>query len=796
MVIPFRFLLVTFMTLCTLVGCGGSNEPYNHSRQASPSRLSQRTQLLTLPGMRAGYRIDKVGGGYTITDLAGTAAPLQVNANTRVRFADVTLAFDVEGSAGKAYRLYQAAFNRTPDAAGLSFWIRTLDAGSDMEAIANGFVNSDEFKQLYGSNPANTDIVNKLYQNILHRNGDPGGVAFWLDILNNRKASLAQVLIGFSESTENKQGLQAVTGLGIGVFEAGIDYAPVAVAGANRTALLTDLVTLDGSASTPGGNAVSYQWTMTAKPANSSAVILLSTTARPNFIVDLPGMYELSLVVSNGKTTSAPARVSIRGSTQADASTIAPTQNYVYLQSSTDEFVGGGRNYLFTQRDSTFNVSAANDHFRIYGDGEFLWRGDFSIGNAHTQLVPGVYDFARRYPFNTPANVGLYWVQAGNECNEVTGSFTIDKVTWVNNVITAIDLHFEQYCDISTTPLRGRIHWNVADTTSPPGPVNPAPSWLWKPPVGSTPGSGNYVYLDSDRDDFIGKGKRYLYTPTEATLSATVTDNTISVWVMGNQVWSGKFKGMNFQGTPTPGYYGNLKRYPFNNPVKGGVDWSGTGGGCTVLGGWFVIDNITFDDSTLTALDVRFEQHCENESPALHGQIHWRISDTTKPPGPLNPVPAGLWRPGIALPASGNYAYFESSEFDFVGQGKKTLYSANTPFWVRTTPSYERGFGYVSIQFADWRGEFETMSVLNTLQPGYYSDLQRYPFNNKNKGGLIWSEFDRGCSVLSGWVAIDKVSYVGTSLSALDMRFEQICGDSPQSPLHGIIHWTAPVAAK
>ncbi len=72
-----------------------------------------------------------------------------------------------------------------------------------------------------------------------------------------------------------------------------------------------------------------------------------------------------------------------------------------------------------------------------------------------------------------------------------------------------------------------------------------------------------------------------------------------------------------------PGYYGNLERYPFNNPVRGGLDWAGQGRGCSALTGWFTVDAVTYSGSTLTAIDLRFEQHCEGASPALHGQIHW-----------------------------------------------------------------------------------------------------------------------------------------------------------------------------
>ena len=31
------------------------------------------------------------------------------------------------------------------------------------------------------------------------------------------------------------------------------------------------------------------------------------------------------------------------------------------------------------------------------------------------------------------------------------------------------------------------------------------------------------------------------------------------------------------------GYYADLRRYPFHNPAKGGLDWFGEGRGCNTL---------------------------------------------------------------------------------------------------------------------------------------------------------------------------------------------------------------------
>jgi Tol biopolymer transport system component len=139
----------------------------------------------------------------------------------RVRLGDVSVALDINGNGGQAYRIYQAAFNRTPDQGGLGFWINAMDTGASLDQVAQGFVDSAEFRTLYGEHPANADIVSHMYQNVLHRAPDAGGAAFWQNVLDNRLASVASVLAQFSESPENKAAL-------VGVMQNGIDFIPFA----------------------------------------------------------------------------------------------------------------------------------------------------------------------------------------------------------------------------------------------------------------------------------------------------------------------------------------------------------------------------------------------------------------------------------------------------------------------------------------------------------------------------------------------------------------------------------------
>jgi len=113
------------------------------------------------------------------------------------------LALDVKvgENTGSAYRLYQAAFDRKPDAAGLKFWTGALDSGASATQVAQGFVSSKEFQTLNpGTDP--TSLVNSYYQHVLHRPADAPGLAFWSDAMNHGTTS-AQVLVSFSESKEN-----------------------------------------------------------------------------------------------------------------------------------------------------------------------------------------------------------------------------------------------------------------------------------------------------------------------------------------------------------------------------------------------------------------------------------------------------------------------------------------------------------------------------------------------------------------------------------------------------------------
>jgi len=172
-------------------------------------------------GRHDAYAITPGGGGaWTVQDKAGTEGTDHLTGVERLHFADVDVALDVDGTAGQAYRIYQAAFARPPELAGLGYWMGMMDKGVSLNAVAQGFVESSEFAQLYGTAPSNREIVEKFYQNVLHRAGEAAGIDWWTGQLDHKLSTVAEALIGFSEGAENKAAL-------VGVLANGIEYTPL-----------------------------------------------------------------------------------------------------------------------------------------------------------------------------------------------------------------------------------------------------------------------------------------------------------------------------------------------------------------------------------------------------------------------------------------------------------------------------------------------------------------------------------------------------------------------------------------
>ena len=124
----------------------------------------------------------------------------------------------LETDSGEIFRLYNAAFARFPDSDGLSYWIENYISGqNDSRTVASSFLASDEFKESYGEDISNELYIDNLYKNVLGRESDSDGLNYWLGQLDSGLETREEILLGFSESAENKLLFTEITGFAWGV---------------------------------------------------------------------------------------------------------------------------------------------------------------------------------------------------------------------------------------------------------------------------------------------------------------------------------------------------------------------------------------------------------------------------------------------------------------------------------------------------------------------------------------------------------------------------------------------------
>ena len=147
-------------------------------------------------------------------------------------------------------RLYLSVLGRAPDRGGLAFWTNRRKAGVPLATLATQVMATREFTSRYGA-PDEVAFVDLLYRNVLGRDGDPTGRAYWIGALTGRRLTRTQVVMLFSESPENKArtaALVEVTVLHLGLVYAQptatekADWATARAGGARLEDLALDLL--------------------------------------------------------------------------------------------------------------------------------------------------------------------------------------------------------------------------------------------------------------------------------------------------------------------------------------------------------------------------------------------------------------------------------------------------------------------------------------------------------------------------------------------------------------------------
>ena len=110
--------------------------------------------------------------------------------------------------------LYVGLIGRAPDTGGLDFWTNgyrnRIDKGqSEAEAlrgVAQNMFDAGATKEYYPETLSNQEIVDGFYENVLGRQGDAEGIAFWADALNKPETKTGDVLVDMIDAVKDYSG--------------------------------------------------------------------------------------------------------------------------------------------------------------------------------------------------------------------------------------------------------------------------------------------------------------------------------------------------------------------------------------------------------------------------------------------------------------------------------------------------------------------------------------------------------------------------------------------------------------
>jgi hypothetical protein len=189
-----------------LIGGGGDDEMQG----------GDGTDTARFAGNRADYTIQASGGAVQGADGSDTLQGVEA-----LQFDDTFVFFDQrrisEAGAKTVAYVYEAGLNRDGaiDLPGLNFWIDKREQGLSEHDLSQAFLNSNEFRDAFGDPNTLSDLqmVEVLYRNVLNREGEQGGIDFWVGVLANPGFDRADLLLSFAGSAENLQGSAFVNGL-------------------------------------------------------------------------------------------------------------------------------------------------------------------------------------------------------------------------------------------------------------------------------------------------------------------------------------------------------------------------------------------------------------------------------------------------------------------------------------------------------------------------------------------------------------------------------------------------------
>ncbi|WP_434775485.1 DUF4214 domain-containing protein [Pseudomonas oryzihabitans] len=168
--------------------------------------------VVQVSGNLADYVVTSTSNSLVLTGSTGTVTLSNVQFVTDAAGTNSVAVVSSEAEA-TALRLYEGLLNRDADATGAQTWTGALAGnGGDLNAIANGFLNSAEYTSQ--GTLSDAQYIQSLYTNALDRTADAEGLVHWAQMLatGTTRADVAIGIVGSAEAAITDTGVIVITG--------------------------------------------------------------------------------------------------------------------------------------------------------------------------------------------------------------------------------------------------------------------------------------------------------------------------------------------------------------------------------------------------------------------------------------------------------------------------------------------------------------------------------------------------------------------------------------------------------
>jgi len=211
--------------------------------------------------------------------------------------------------------------------------------------------------------------------------------------------------------------------------------------------------------------------------------------------------------------------------------------------------------------------------------------------------------------------------------------------------------------------------------------------------------SQTVLAMSSQPGDYIGGGQQYLITESDAVFTPSTSQNVVTISEQNGDYWETDFAGPT-TARLTPGEYLNAQRYPFQPSGTPGLSAYGDGRGCDTISGEFdVLKALYSKAGALKSFAANFEQHCEEQTPALFGWV--RINSLLEQLSVTDAVVEGssavftvTLNPSLSVPASVTFSTVDGTAVagvDYASTTQTVSFSPGTAERTVTVPLLSSG---------------------------------------------------------------------------------------------------------